>query len=179
MKLHCLGAAALCLSSAVFASSALAAETITLTEDSGVYEGSFSGEPSGAGSFSHEYEFTVPEDGLTSGTISTNFTTGGDIGNIDFISVLLNGVAFTLTGPGQFEFGSLGDLSVLAGLQTLVVNGTSAGAGVYTGEITFVPTPAVPEPATWALMILGFAAIGAFMRRGSQNSGQRLRVTYS
>ena len=30
---------------------------------------------------------------------------------------------------------------------------------------TFTPTPGVPEPATWATMILGFAAAGAALRR--------------
>jgi hypothetical protein len=33
----------------------------------------------------------------------------------------------------------------------------------YGGQLTFVPL--VPEPATWALMLAGFGAIGFAMRR--------------
>ncbi|MBT2186261.1 PEP-CTERM sorting domain-containing protein [Sphingobium sp. H33] len=37
-------------------------------------------------------------------------------------------------------------------------------AGIFSGEATVV-TPGVPEPATWAMMIGGFALAGAAMRR--------------
>lgn len=36
--------------------------------------------------------------------------------------------------------------------------------GFFTGE-SGTPVGSVPEPATWAMMILGFAAVGAMMRR--------------
>jgi hypothetical protein len=39
------------------------------------------------------------------------------------------------------------------------------------------PFGSVPEPATWAMMILGFAFIGGAMRRGTAK--QTLRVTYA
>ena len=34
-----------------------------------------------------------------------------------------------------------------------------------TGRLVFVATAAVPEPATWAIMILGFGAVGTALRR--------------
>ena len=40
--------------------------------------------------------------------------------------------------------------------------------GVRGGTITFTPlaaTPGVPEPATWAMMLAGFGALGASLRR--------------
>jgi hypothetical protein len=40
-------------------------------------------------------------------------------------------------------------------------------------SITFGSTP-VPEPATWALMLLGFGGIGMAMRRGRRRSKQSL-----
>jgi hypothetical protein len=43
-------------------------------------------------------------------------------------------------------------------------NCTGAGCPVIT---PFIPDGAVPEPATWLMMIVGFAAIGAGMRRKS------------
>jgi hypothetical protein len=42
--------------------------------------------------------------------------------------------------------------------------------------LTSTPTGAVPEPATWALMILGFAGIGFAMRR---NKTQTVAVRYN
>lgn len=42
---------------------------------------------------------------------------------------------------------------------------------------TFTPTPGVPEPGTWAMMILGFGLIGSQMRR--RKSKTRLRVSYA
>jgi len=41
-------------------------------------------------------------------------------------------------------------------------------------------TPAVPEPATWALMLLGFGAVGWGLRRRNSAEGQpRMRVLYN
>jgi hypothetical protein len=48
--------------------------------------------------------------------------------------------------------------------------GTLNVAGTVTssiGSIPTAPTPGVPEPAAWALMILGFGAVGVAMRRSS------------
>jgi hypothetical protein len=36
--------------------------------------------------------------------------------------------------------------------------------------------PSVPEPATWAMMLLGFGGIGFAMRRGRKQSGRLLQV---
>lgn len=52
-----------------------------------------------------------------------------------------------------------------------VVN-TSTVLGTYSGNFNFGRVPeqfdvgAVPEPSTWAMMLLGFAAIGLGVRRG-------------
>jgi hypothetical protein len=54
-----------------------------------------------------------------------------------------------------------------SGTHTLFVNGALA-AGIsnasYSGTLNISPAP-VPEPAAWALMLLGFGAIGVTMRR--------------
>jgi uncharacterized repeat protein (TIGR03803 family) len=42
------------------------------------------------------------------------------------------------------------------------------------GDTGFVPfTASVPEPATWALMLLGFGGIGAAMRRGNRRAAAK------
>jgi hypothetical protein len=55
--------------------------------------------------------------------------------------------------------------------QTIPVNNCSSGT---------CPTPdpqsAVPEPATWAMMLLGFAGIGAAMRRRNRTGGKLLQL---
>ena len=38
------------------------------------------------------------------------------------------------------------------------------------------PVGAVPEPATWAMMMLGFGAMGASLRRGRRRSGRLLQI---
>jgi hypothetical protein len=55
-----------------------------------------------------------------------------------------------------------------AGAFTLTVNDTSvSNDGVATPVTGFIRT-AVPEPATWAMMLMGFAGIGFAMRRRRQ-----------
>lgn len=46
------------------------------------------------------------------------------------------------------------------------VNGSNSGVGI--GALVPPPVTAVPEPASWALMILGFGTVGGMMRRKRQ-----------
>src|SRR5690606_4570069 len=92
---------------------------------------------------------------------------GTDATNIDFSSVMLNGVEFDLTPLGDplgtVEFGFVNPLTLQA-LNTIEVAGYTGGAASFSGTLTFT-SGAVPEPATWALMILGFGAVGLGLRR--------------
>lgn len=118
-----------------------------------------------AGAFMDTFTFTWPGDGVTSGTISSSFTSRTN--DLNFTSVTLNGIAFDLLqgGSGRNEFREI-RLDTLAGLQTLVVRGVSPGvAATYAGTLTFSPNAAVPEPAAWALMIAGFGGAGVMLRR--------------
>lgn len=57
--------------------------------------------------------------------------------------------------------------SVIDGFATLSIKneGTAEGSIVYSAGLVGVPTPAVPEPATWGMMIMGLGTIGFAMRR--------------
>jgi hypothetical protein len=45
----------------------------------------------------------------------------------------------------------------------------------FSNAVLYTPRPAVPEPATWAMMLLGFGGIGMAMRRNrSRRSGTAL-----
>jgi hypothetical protein len=56
--------------------------------------------------------------------------------------------------------GSLG-----IGSYEISFSGNSPTGGAESGNLTFQLAPGVPEPATWALMLLGFGGIGFAMRR--------------
>ena len=63
-------------------------------------------------------------------------------------------------------------------------NGNITGGNLITGTLNLgltdqtpyvIETPAVPEPATWAMMIAGFGAVGFAMRRARRN----VRVSFA
>jgi hypothetical protein len=117
------------------------------------------------GEFTNTFVFTWPSAGTTSGTISSSFTASNN--DLNFTSVTLNGIEFidVLGGPGVTEFRFTSEQMTLAGENTLVVKGYSPGtSATYSGTTSFTPG-AVPEPTTWALMILGMGAAGAALRR--------------
>ena len=94
----------------------------------------------------------------------------------------LQNLVFTYTGPdfrntggpfSPFDFTGLGALSTLSG-QTLdafstitTKNNLPPNSPLVQGGIVNVPAPggAVPEPATWAMMLVGFGVAGMSLRR--------------
>jgi hypothetical protein len=51
--------------------------------------------------------------------------------------------------------------------ETIAFTGTSTGPNEATAIDNLNLTAAVPEPATWAIVILGFGGLGAMLRRSS------------
>lgn len=108
---------------------------------------------------------------------SITFSFAGDDGTF---SLLVNGSSL-FTGPG---------CTICTIDDTGQNKFTLSGGGITSLAFTFDPgvatakqfrveglTSAVPEPATWALLLIGFAGIGSTLRR-RKASTQRLRVTY-
>jgi hypothetical protein len=57
-------------------------------------------------------------------------------------------------------------ITLQPGFYGVVTNGIVGGtATTYSGSFSFSPTSAVPEPATWAMMLLGFAGLGLAFRQ--------------
>lgn len=131
---------------------------------SGIGNGTADGGPEGA--FTDIYNFTIDANGLASGSITTNTSILGSSTDLDLLSVFFNGVALTGTGVGLNEALFANSVPIFAGAQnTITINGFSRGNGSYGARGSFVPTAVVPEPATWAMMLIGFGAVGYSLRR--------------
>jgi hypothetical protein len=135
-----------------------------------------------AGSFTDIYSFTIPQTGTGSGSVTTTVDIGGFGGatDLDILSVMVNGLAATpvyrdlagnvCTTPGSGTCGAtetfaINNVPITANvLNNITITGTSRGLGSYGGNATFIPASSVPEPATWAMMLLGFGAAGMYLR---------------
>lgn len=123
----------------------------------------------GAGAFTATFTFTNPfTPAAAQGSASFNF----DPDVITFTSgVFSGGTSSFVVTPGPTGTAIQVDLASMSpGAHTLTLMGTLT-PGVrgnsfarIGGSITLTDA-AVPEPATWAMFILGFGAVGSFMRR--------------
>lgn len=127
--------------------------------------------------FSDTLTFVTPVGfNLASFTLSSTQTGTDTSTNIDFglpvvngvpAAVTFNGVSFSTIATGIVEFRQLLNQSLVAGAtNTLIISGLTGTNGSYGGSVSFgAAAPAVPEAATWAMMIAGMGATGYMMRR--------------
>jgi len=126
--------------------------------------------------FNDTATFTLTLPGNLDSQISTILL--GGVANVNFTSVYLD----VLDAAHMFHVTTQADgtdkavltppIAVAAGAHTIFINGTLAGdIGSYGGTIN-VAAAAVPEPATWAMMILGMGMVGfgLRMRRRTANA---------
>ena len=105
------------------------------------------------------------------GTGSVSFSLLDDMGNL-FTSDDTGNFIFDLAnGQNKFAFQAIDGQSI-AGLSFTVTDG--AVDTVSQVRIGQAAAAAVPEPATWALMLVGFGAIGFTMRRRRRPSLMQL-----
>jgi PEP-CTERM putative exosortase interaction domain len=76
-------------------------------------------------------------------------------------------VDFTDMNPGNdiSENRATSGLFLPAGSYTIHITGTRGAVSSFDGNLSFFAGTQLPEPATWALMILGFGAVGWQLRR--------------
>ena len=120
----------------------------------------------GPGSFSDSFAFSIAgQPGQTNVQVSTLLLNGSQ--NINFTSITLDGMSvFTKTSsdPNPETWAILVPVYLLIGNHTINVAGNvNSPNGSYSGTINI--QPGVPEPATWAMMMLGFGGMGLAMRR--------------
>ncbi|MCA1653618.1 MAG: FxDxF family PEP-CTERM protein [Sphingomicrobium sp.] len=143
-----------------------------------------------AGSFTDLFQFTIPQSGTGSGSITTGTTTFMGVTDLDILSVLVNGFGATATFRdingvtcttrgvgtcGADETFAINSVPITFGaLNTITVTGTSRGNGSFGGNATF--TPGVPEPGTWGMMLLGFGAVGFGMRRTRKTTARAMQA---
>ena len=111
---------------------------------------------------------TVVFTNTLAGLYSITLTTSSPA--VDFTSAILSGLGgpynlVEIDDDGTNEFWRLANpITLDASTYTLTINGDNSGAGSLGGSIT-IRQAAVPEPSTWAMMLLGFGAVGFAMRR--------------
>lgn len=113
-------------------------------------------------SFTFRYEFAAP----TTGKFGFTSDNGGSLGPI---SVTDSSVSFTLSGIGSnfsltnvlFYF----DAETAGSARFSFQDNGNDNEGIILDNVSFDVTAAVPEPASWAMMIAGFGLAGAAMRR--------------
>jgi hypothetical protein len=132
--------------------------------------GTFGNNGSLTGAFTNVFTFVVTSRGIVASDFSNTTPRDGSSTDIDFTSATLTGNGMTtsytkLVGEptSLTEVWDITPFEIGAGTYTLTINGTAFGSkATYAGNFNVA---AVPEPATWAMMIGGIGMVGGAMRR--------------
>jgi hypothetical protein len=114
-------------------------------------------------------------------TYTLSWDYGGRVGGGPFeMNVLFGGVQVTMdsspspTGYGAWTFNSF-QITATAASELLTFQSVDVGGQPsYGNEVTNVVLDAVPEPATWAMMLLGFLGLGFMAHRRRSSSILRI-----
>lgn len=157
--------------------------------------------PAGPGAVSRAISFDVQGTGDFTATFTFDnpfeFANATGSASFDFDPDILNFTDGDFSGTGSVAIGVPGSGSAItvsrgmleSGAQTLTFMGTlnssstPAGGNNFArigGSLNLVEMAAVPEPATWAMFILGFGMLGAGLRRrNAQVRATNARLTFA
>ena len=144
---------------------------------SGFYEGNLLNNKNVQGQIDGLAEIGFAFDGNWSGVEGTKVSPLSDEFTYDF-DTLLNGTTFIGIHRGK---GANGGIQGTAFYRIDAMNIDTFKFGLNGGSSAVLYSTgmgAVPEPSTWALLMLGFAAVGFSMRR-RKDSNQEVRVRYA
>jgi hypothetical protein len=112
--------------------------------------------------FTDTFDFKLP-----SGTAGSSVTSSDTANDLVFTGITFNNVNGVVGTDLDGDPGAAIKAQVVVQGQTqeLILTGTGGAAATFGGTVNFSPLAAVPEPASWALMIIGFGSAGALMRR--------------
>ena len=134
----------------------------------------------GAGTFEDIYQFFVPLNGTGSGSLTSSISVTGIGGALDTditnVWIVTGAGTFNATqnSSGGVEQWGADNIPLIGGvLNSLYVDGLSRGKGHYQADLTYQP---VPEPATWAMMLMGFLGVGAVMTRRRRKQNHLLQL---
>lgn len=105
--------------------------------------------------------------GSADGARSFGYSVNGTTGTFTSLSSTNNGgkfIGFADTSPISVTF------NTSSGREFDIISYVTTTNPVVTPPVITSPLAAVPEPATWAMMIVGFGLVGGAMRRRSQQN---------
>lgn len=125
-----------------------------------------------------------PVRAVTDGIFEYAFAVGDSLfgtysGTATFADGIVTGVEnlIVTSGTGRFD-GATGTITAIGTLGFAPNPGGPGSVGVFNGTVEgILDLPAVPEPATWGMMIGGFGMIGGTLRRRRQTSSMKLSRT--
>lgn len=116
------------------------------------------------------YEFSIQQ--FVAGTVSIFYDLTG--GGTDWLPANGNPIQ-NGNGDTQYIFGDAND-NTLSIDQILIVSSTAINHVKQNSIQETGTVPAVPEPGTWALMLLGFGGIGMAIRRRRRTSNTLMQI---
>ncbi|MFL6759399.1 PEPxxWA-CTERM sorting domain-containing protein [Sphingomonas sp.] len=115
------------------------------------------------------YEFSIQQ--FVAGNVSIYYDLAG--GGVTWLPATGNPI-MNGNGDTQYIFGDANNINLA--IDSILILSSTAINHVKQNSIQTTGTAPLPEPATWAMMLLGFGGIGMAMRRSRRRNGVLMQV---